>query len=81
MKSTDTSQLAESSNKRLAENNTAEAYPYLSQIAGILTEDVSSRMIAGWAAAYLGKFSEARKWFELARTIDPVHLSAQYNRC
>lgn len=81
MKSTDTTQLAEIANKRLAENNTAAAYPYLSQIAGILTEDVSSQMIAGCAAASLGKFREARKWFELARTIDPAHLEAQYNRC
>jgi len=79
MKSTDTTQLAVIANKRLAENNTADAYPYLSQIAGILTKDVSSQMIAGCAAASLGKFSEARKWFELARTIDPAHLEAHHN--
>ena len=79
MKLQDTTQLVKIANERLAENNTVGAYPYLSQIAKALTEDVSSQVIAGCAAASLGKYSEARNWFERAKAIDPSNVEANHN--
>ena len=66
-------------NTLLASGDTSGAYGRFRELADLLPRDVTTRLMAGCAAATLGKVEEAERWFSDAAAIDPDDDDIRHN--